>query len=124
MCAPEDDPRRDYRCICDASGDASLLDSLIARLRPHGEIVLAAFYDRPLTFAFPPAFLRSARLRVAAEWAPADLAAVAALVLDGRLSLDGLVTHRGDARRAADAYRTAFDDPACVKMVLDWRDGA
>jgi len=30
---PSADTRRDYRCICDVSGDASLLDSLIARRR-------------------------------------------------------------------------------------------
>jgi 3-hydroxyethyl bacteriochlorophyllide a dehydrogenase len=58
---------------------------------------------------------------VAAEWQPADLAAAAALVAGGRLSLDGLLTHHADARHAPDAYRTAFEDPACVKMVLDWR---
>ncbi|NDG12266.1 MAG: chlorophyll synthesis pathway protein BchC [Betaproteobacteria bacterium] len=43
---PEDDPRRDYRCVVDASGDASHLDQLIARIAPGGQLVryhLAAF---------------------------------------------------------------------------------
>jgi 3-hydroxyethyl bacteriochlorophyllide a dehydrogenase len=39
---------------------------------------------------------------------------------DGRLSLDGLITDLSPAERAADAYRAAFEDPACLKMVLDW----
>ena len=66
--------------------------------------------------------MREARIRVAAEWQPADLAAVRELIADGRLSLDGLITHRAEARRGRrDAYRTAFGDPACLKMVLDWR---
>ena len=65
---PADDPRRDYRAIYDVSGDAALLDTLIARLAPGGEIVLAGFYSEPLSFAFPPAFMREARIRVAAEW--------------------------------------------------------
>jgi bacteriochlorophyllide a dehydrogenase len=30
--------------------------------------VLAGFYTEPLAFAFPPAFMKEARLRVAAEW--------------------------------------------------------
>jgi 3-hydroxyethyl bacteriochlorophyllide a dehydrogenase len=119
--APDDDPRRDYRAIYDVSGDATLLDRLIARLAPRGEVVLAGFYSQPLAFAFPPAFMREARIRVAAEWAPADLAAVQGLLAAGRLDLGGLVTHRADPRDAAAAYRTAFDDPACLKMVLDWR---
>ena len=72
--AAEADSRKDYRAIYDVSGDASLLDTLIGRLAPGGEIVLAGFYDQPISFAFPPAFMREARLRIAAEWRPADLA--------------------------------------------------
>ena len=119
--APEDDARRDYRAVVDASGDGAVLDALIARLAPGGEIVLAGFYDQPLSFNFPPAFMREARLRVAAQWQPSDLVAVTQLIDAGRLSLDGLITHRAMATEAASAYRTAFADPACLKMVLDWR---
>jgi 3-hydroxyethyl bacteriochlorophyllide a dehydrogenase len=118
---PDDDPRHDYKTIYDVSGDATLLDSLIKRLAPGGEIVLAGFYSEPLAFAFPPAFMREARLRVAAEWRDADLLAVKSLVQSGMLSLDKLITHRQPAQRAADAYRTAFEDASCLKMVLDWR---
>ncbi|MEE7458788.1 chlorophyll synthesis pathway protein BchC [Methylorubrum populi] len=119
--APDADPARDYATITDVSGDAGLLDTLIGRLAPGGEIVLAGFYEAPLAFAFPPAFLREARIRVSAEWRPGDLAAVTALVEAGRLSLDGLITHRAPALDAQQAYRTAFADPACLKMILDWR---
>lgn len=119
--APEDDPRTDYARITDVSGDAAGLDRLIARLAPGGEIVLAGFYEAPLAFAFPPAFAREARIRVAAEWRPDDLASATALATAGRLSLDGLITHQAPAVEAQAAYRTAFTDPACLKMVLDWR---
>jgi len=117
----QQDTRRDYRNILDASGDPSLLDALIGRLAPGGEIVLAGFYSEPLHFAFAPAFMREARLLIAAEWKPDDLRAVLALIGEGRLSLDGLITHRLPAMEAPEAYRTAFADPACLKMVLDWR---
>ncbi|MFM2149557.1 MAG: hypothetical protein RLZZ187_1863 [Pseudomonadota bacterium] len=119
---PEDDPRRDYRCICDVSGDSSLLDTLVQRLAPGGEIVLAGFYSAPLSFAFPPAFMKEARIRIAAEWREPDLVAVQALIAAGALPLDGLVTHQRDFASAPDAYRTAFEDPGCLKMVLDWRN--
>jgi 3-hydroxyethyl bacteriochlorophyllide a dehydrogenase len=117
----DSDPRRDYRVILDASGDPGLLDTLIARLAPGGEIILAGFYSEPLRFTFAPAFMREARLRVAAEWRPGDLAAVMHLIQEGRLDLDGLITHHQPAHSAEQAYRTAFEDPECLKMVLDWR---
>jgi len=119
--SPDDDPRHDYRAICDVSGDASILDQLIARLAPGGEVVLAGFYGEPVSFAFPPAFMREARIRVAAEWRPRDLAAAQALIESGKLSLEGLITHRCEATQAASAYRTAFHEPSCLKMILDWR---
>lgn len=118
---PAADGRRNYRCICDVSGDSSLLDTLIGHLAPGGEIVLAGFYDEPLTFVFPPAFMREARIRIAAQWQPQDLVAVRALAESGQLSLDGLITHRTDAMQADLAYRTAFGDSTCLKMILDWR---
>jgi bacteriochlorophyllide a dehydrogenase len=119
---PADDPAKNCSVIYDASGDSSLLDALIARLTFGGEVVLAGFYSEPLSFSFPPAFMREARIRVAAEWKPGDLDAVKELVESGRLSLDGLVTHREVARRAAAAYGVAFTDPTCLKMILDWRE--
>lgn len=121
---PQDDTKRTYRRIVDVSGDPDLLDTLIERLMPGGEVVLAGFYAQPLHFAFAPAFLREARLRVAAQWSPEDLTTVAELAGDGCLELDGLITHRAPARDARDAYITAFGDPACVKMILDWSDRA
>jgi 3-hydroxyethyl bacteriochlorophyllide a dehydrogenase len=118
---PEDDPRRDYKAIYDVSGDSAIIDQLVMRLAPGGEIVLAGFYSKPLSFAFAPAFMREAQIRCAAEWQRPDLVAVKQLIETGRLTLDGLITHREGADKAASAYRTAFGDAACLKMVLDWR---
>ncbi len=117
---PDADDRRDYRAIYDASGAPGILDMAIPRLAKGGEIVLAGFYAAPVAFAFPPAFLREARFRVAAEWTRDDLAATSALVESGALSLGGLVTHTRPASDAPDAYRTAFEDRTCLKMILTW----
>jgi 3-hydroxyethyl bacteriochlorophyllide a dehydrogenase len=122
--APEDDPRRDYAAIYDASGDTAVLDTLLGRLARGGEIVLAGFYPDGVAFAYPPAFLKEARLRVSAEWTRDDLTATASLVDSGALSLDGLISHQAHADQAPAAYRTAFTDPACLKMVLNWREAA
>ena len=119
---PDIDDRRDYRSIYDASGDAAILDAAIAHLGHGGEIVLAGFYSDPLTFNFAPAFRREARIRIATEFLPDDLAVVLAMVGSGRLSLEGLVTNRVPASEAAAAYGRAFSDPTCLKMVFDWRN--
>lgn len=118
---PDADGRRDYRAIYDVSGDSDILDRLVARLAPGGEVVLAGFYSAPLHFAFAPAFMREAQIRCAAEWKRADLLAVKELAETGTLSLDGLITHHDEPMHADAAYRTAFGDPDCLKMVLDWR---
>lgn len=117
---PDDDVGTNYQCICEVSGANGLLDTLIGRLKPGGTVVLAGFYHEPVSFNFPPAFLREATLTCAAQWKPADLAAVAELANNGTLDLDGLITHCEPASSADAAYATAFGDPECVKMILDW----
>ncbi len=122
--SPEDDPRRDYQNIYDVSGSAAILPDLIGRIAKGGEIVLAGFYKDPINFAFPPAFMKEARLRVSAEWNRDDLLATRDLVSSGALSLDGLITHKAKAADAAQAYKTAFTDTDCLKMILDWEGHA
>ena len=116
---PAEDVNGKYKTIYDASGDSSVLDTLISRLAPGGEIVLAGFYDR-LAFAFAPAFMREARMRIAAQWQPADLLAVKRHAESGALNLDGLITHHAPAADAATAYATAFSNADCLKLLIDW----
>lgn len=120
----EADERRDYRSIYDCSGDSDIIDPLVMRMAPGGEIVLVGFYAAPLHFNFAPAFRREMRMRIATEFQPQDLADVIAMVSAGTLSLEGLVTNRVAANDAATAYGEAFTDPSCLKMVFDWRDVA
>jgi 3-hydroxyethyl bacteriochlorophyllide a dehydrogenase len=121
---PDDDTRRDYACVYDASGDAAVLATLLGRIIKGGEIVLAGFYAAPISFPFPPAFMKEVRLRVAAEWTRDDLVATRTLVESGALSLSGLITHTAAATDAATAYEAAFSDPACLKMILNWEGHA
>ncbi|WP_432199699.1 chlorophyll synthesis pathway protein BchC [Erythrobacter sp. W53] len=121
---PDDDDRYDYATVYDVSGDAGSIESFIARLTKGGELVLAGFYNQPISFAFPPAFQREARLRIAAEWQPDDLASINVLIETGTLDLSGLITNVEPADDAETAYPTAFEDADCLKMVLDWRECA
>jgi 3-hydroxyethyl bacteriochlorophyllide a dehydrogenase len=113
-----------FDTIIDASGNQDALDPAISRLTKGGTLVLAGFYGERVSFAFPAAFMREISVLLSAEFKPDDLQAVVDLVDSGRLSLGGLVTHHAPPSDAAKAYRTAFDDPACLKMVIDWRKAA
>ena len=118
---PNDDTRKDYKAVYDVSGDSSLLNSLIMRLASGGEVVLAGFYKQDLSFAFAPAFMREAQIRAAAQWKKHDLLAVTRMVETGQLSLDGMITHTYKLSQALEAYKVAFSDPLCLKMMLDWK---
>lgn len=121
---PSDDDTKVYGAAIDASGNVSVVDRVIQRLGKGGELVLAGFYSDRVSFDFAPAFMREVTLSIAAEFKPDDVFAVLNLVRDGRLSLKGLITHRSAPADAETAYTTAFRDPACLKMVIDWRNAA
>lgn len=115
-----DDARCDYQSVLDVSGDATILDQVMPRLARGGTIILAGFYKAPVAFAFPPAFMREAKFAIAAEWQPDDMTATLDLAASGALSLGGLITHHASPGQALDAYRTAFEDASCLKMILEW----
>ncbi|MEO0542359.1 MAG: chlorophyll synthesis pathway protein BchC [Pseudomonadota bacterium] len=119
-----EDEHKSYNAIMDASGDPKVLDLAIAHMASNGEIVLAGFYNKPLSFNFAPAFMREASVRIAAEFNRSDVLAVLDLLDQGALSLDGLVSSIADIERAGEAYESAFTDPHCTKMVLNWRQEA
>lgn len=121
---PGEDGDMRYGTAIDASGDATAIDSIITRLRKPAELILAGFYGERVGYAFAPAFMRELTLTIAAEFRPEDVSAVIGLVETGRLSLDGLLTHRATPAQASSAYATAFNDLGCLKMVIDWRKAA
>ena len=117
---PDQDVRKDYRCICDVSGDSGILNWVIPKMAAGGAVVLAGFYKQDLSFAYAPAFMREASIRVAAQWKKHDLDAVVAMFHDGSLPLEGLITHTEKAAHAQRAYEIAFGDPECLKMIVEW----
>ena len=118
---PGDDDRRDYRSAIDVSGSSTILDSLVPNMAKGARVVLAGFYKQPVSFMFAPAFMREIAIQVAAEWLPQDLAQVMTLIERRALSLAGLITNSESPQNAPAAYRTAFEDKHCLKMILDWR---
>ena len=82
------------------------------------------FYPGNINFAFPAAFMQEARFRVSAEFNSEDVNVTRSLIEAGVLSLDGLITNIEPAKNVAKAYDKAFNNPNCLKMVLDWRQAA
>ncbi len=122
--SPEQDPRLRHDVVIDASGNAAVIDTAIGHLNRQGDLVLAGFYGSSVAFDFPAAFMKEASIAIAAEFTAEDTQAVLALVEAGTLSLGGLITHHSRPSQAASAYRTAFNDPDCLKMIIDWRNAA
>ena len=121
---PDSDTRRNYKSVYDVSGDSSVINELVGRISKGGEIVLAGFYPGNINFAFPAAFMKEVRLRVSAEFNSEDVSVTRSLIEAGDLSLRDLVTNMEPAKNVSKAYDNAFNDPKCLKMVLDWRKAA
>ncbi len=121
---PEKDKSSDHESIYEASGDISVLDKIIPKLRKNGEIVFAGFYSSPISFSFPPAFIKEARFRISAEFNTEDINITRSLLETGALSLEGLITHEKKVNFSKSAYKQSFEDPECLKMVIDWREVA
>ena len=121
---PEKDNSFDHESIYEASGDISVLDKIIPKLKKNGEIVFAGFYSSPISFSFPPAFIKEARFRISAEFNTEDINITRSLLETGALSLEGLISHESNVNFSKAAYRQSFEDPECLKMVIDWRDVA
>jgi bacteriochlorophyllide a dehydrogenase len=117
--APRRRPRRDYRASTTSAATPALLDTLIAAPGAGRRDRAGRLLQRAAQLLLPARLhARGAHPR-RRRMARADLLASRADRSTGALSLDGLITHRESA--AGDAYRTPSSDPACLKMVLDWR---
>jgi 3-hydroxyethyl bacteriochlorophyllide a dehydrogenase len=57
-----------------------------------------------------------------AQWANGDLTRARDEIASGHVEIDSLLTHRMKADDASVAFDVAFNDPTCVKMILDWRE--
>ncbi|QLF68475.1 chlorophyll synthesis pathway protein BchC [Peteryoungia desertarenae] len=121
---PSTDAEIRFQGVVDASGSLDAIDVAVGRMEKQGELVLAGFYGKRVGFEFAPAFMREISLTISAEFRPADIDGVLALIAQRRLSLKGLITHHASPANAEEAYHTAFTNPDCLKMVIDWRRAA
>ncbi len=108
--------------LIEATGSMSALTGALPLLTNHGRILLLGYYDH-IDIPYAPVFMREAQVLVAREWdfgAEGDLPRVRDMIASGRLDVRGLLTHRVPLERIQAAYRLAFEDPACLKVVVEW----
>lgn len=112
--------------LIEATGSMTALAGALPLLANHGRVVLLGYYDT-MNIPYAPIFMREAQIFVAREWQfgpEGDLPRVRDMLASGALDVRGLLTHRVPIRNIQAAYRLAFEDPSCLKLVLEWPQGS
>ncbi|RRR76502.1 MAG: alcohol dehydrogenase, partial [Candidatus Viridilinea halotolerans] len=108
--------------LIEATGSMTALAGALPLLANHGRVVLLGYYDT-INVPYAPVFMREAQILVAREWKfgpDGDLPRVRDLIAAHELDVTGLLTHRVPLDRIQAAYRLAFEDPSCLKLVIEW----
>jgi 3-hydroxyethyl bacteriochlorophyllide a dehydrogenase len=116
---PATNPQTPFDVLIDATGKMEAIAPFLMSMQKGGRVVLLGYYDA-VHLPYMPVFLRELSLVASKEWAAGDLARARDLIAAGQLAVDSLITHRLSADQAAQAFDLAFNDPACVKLVLTW----
>jgi len=106
--------------LIDATGKMEAIAPLLMKMQKGGRIVLLGFYDC-LSLPYQPIFLKELTLVSSSQWAPGDVARARDMLVNGEIDTANLITHRAEVSDAPHAFDVSFNDPACVKMVLNWR---
>lgn len=108
--------------LIEATGSMTALAGGLPLLANHGRVLLLGYYDH-INIPYAPLFMREAQVLVAREWQfgpDGDLPRVRDMLASGELDVSGLLTHRVPLDRIQAAYRLAFEDPSCLKLIVEW----
>ncbi len=107
--------------VIDCSGSMPAIEESLKQLRMSGTVVLGGFYERiDLSYYVP--FMKEVRFLAAKQWALGDLERTLDIIATHNIDFKKLFTHQVSAwNGVAHAYRTAFYDQTCLKMVLNWQ---
>jgi 3-hydroxyethyl bacteriochlorophyllide a dehydrogenase len=106
-------------CVIEATGKSEMIGACAKALRLGGSIVLLSYYDT-LTTPFVDLFTKEATLLVAREWSHPDLLAARDMIADGRVDVADLAQSAYPIAHYEAAYKTAFEDPSILKVILEW----
>ena len=104
--------------VIDCAGSPALLTTAITALRPGGTLVLAALYDEPLALDATSVVEHGVRI-VGTFGYDDDFGRAVALVADGRVTVEGVVTHRFGLEEIGEAFATQGDAARSVKVLVE-----
>jgi 3-hydroxyethyl bacteriochlorophyllide a dehydrogenase len=110
---------RDLDAVVEATGRSEEIARCARAVRPGGQIALLSYYDE-LRTPYVDLFVKEVSLLVAREWAHPDLLAARDALAAGVVDPGPLAGHVVPVQEYERAYRTAFEDPTVLKVILAW----
>jgi 3-hydroxyethyl bacteriochlorophyllide a dehydrogenase len=110
---------RDADAVIEATGISRMIAACARACQPGGKIVLLSYYDELVT-PYVDCFVKEVDLLVAREWSHPDLLAARDAIAAGSIDVRSLAEHVVPVDAYERAYRTAFEDPSVLKVILQW----
>ncbi len=111
----------EFDIMIDSTGVMSAIETGLRFLKFHGKVIFGGYYQR-MNIDYSQAFDKELSFMAAKQWAKGDLLRVRELIKTGNLHAEKIFTHSHAVdENLEDAYRQAFNDPDCLKMILNWK---
>jgi 3-hydroxyethyl bacteriochlorophyllide a dehydrogenase len=110
---------QDADAVIEATGVSTLIAACARACKSGGKIVLLSYYDELVT-PYVDCFVKEVDLLVAREWSHPDLLAARDAIAGGKIDVGSLAEHVVPVEAYERAYRTAFEDPSVLKVILRW----
>ena len=112
----------EFDIMIDSTGVMSAIETGLRFLKFHGKVVFGGYYQR-MNIDYSQAFEKELSFIAARQWAKGDLLRVKELIREGKLQAKKIFTHSHSVEtNLAEAYNQAFNNPDCLKMVLNWKE--
>lgn len=108
--------------VIDCTGSMKAVEQSFAHLVMNAKVILAGFYQR-IDLPYHLAFMKELTFIAAKQWRVGDLERTRDLIAREKIDARKIFTHQSFAFNGIEqAYHTAFNDPNCLKMVLNWKE--
>ena len=112
----------EFDVMIDSTGVMSAIETGLRFLKFHGKVIFGGYYQR-MNIDYSQAFDKELSFIAARQWAKGDLLRVKELIRENRLQAKKIFTHSHPVGSdLTEAYHQAFNNPDCLKMVLNWKE--